>query len=1128
MLEEVTRASGIREGETRQQPLGDGSRGGEERTSPLSGWLERPLGQWVVLNWETTAWILLLILAAVSRFYDVGARAMSHDESLHANYSYVLYSQGRYEHTPMMHGPFLFHMNAFVYFLFGATDATTRLAPALAGLGVVAMAWAFRRYMGRLAALLAGLFLTISPSLLFHSRYIRNDIYIAFFAMLWIYGLFRYLEDRRKKWLVLLTVGMALSFATKENAFMAGALFGAFVAGLAVWRMVTYQERLRFSPAADLAVLMLTLVTPFTAPFGYLLFGWEPFDWTVMAGITNQDIIRWGGLVLASTAIALAIGYFWFGRRPARAEGASTEEDEAPLISLSTWGSLMLLFWAVQIVLFTTFFTNPLNGLATGIVGSLGYWLAQQEVQRGSQPWYYYFLLGGIYEYMPMLLSLAGLGAVIRWIGVKGWDPVPAGQQVPLALDGSPGPDAKTNGRRAQEKASKGKRNRDLDYQRPITARQLRVYFVVFLAWWAVSAWLAYTAAGERMPWLLTHMAQPMAIFSGWWLGSFLGLLDRDVLGKGRAYGLLLVLPGLLFALYLLATSRPFQGRELVRLAGTMRWIFALLAGAGLFALAWRWGRELGRATARRLIVAGGVLVLTLLTVRVAYMLTYVNYDYATEYLVYAHATPDIKRALREIDKISERTVGDREIRVAYDNDTSWPMTWYMRLFPNSIYYGDNPEIGGAMTAPVILVGSANYDKVEPYVARDYVARNYRLIWWPDENYKGLTWDRIKGALTDPEWRSRLWQIWFYRRHPHLKLSEWPHRHEFRMYVKRDIARVVWDLNVTPLESRAEQIIPSDYRELELAATAVYSGVYDRLPLAQPRALAVGPDGRRVIADTGNNRIVILDRDGNFLRAFGSFCKMAEGAASGCVDPDGGGPLQLGDGQFWEPWGVAVGPDGRIYVADTWNGRIQMFDPEGNFLDKWGFFAAANPDSPGGDPFALFGPRGLAMDLEGNLLVADTGNKRIMRFDPDGRYLDQVGGGGFILGRFQEPTDVAVNPVTGEIFVADSWNQRIQKLSPSLEPLEEWPVPGWESREIFDKPFLAVDSNGTVYASDPEFYQVYVYSAGGKLQAAFGRYGAGPDQFAKPNGLAVDPESDAVLVADADNNRVMVFPPVTE
>lgn len=85
-----------------------------------------------------------------------------------------------------------------------------------------------------------------------------------------------------------------------------------------------------------------------------------------------------------------------------------------------------------------------------------------------------------------------------------------------------------------------------------------------------------------------------------------------------------------------------------------------------------------------RLLAVGLTAVLLLLTVRTTFMLNYINYDMATEFLVYAHAGPDVKRALAEIDLISQRTVGDRNIVVAYDNESSWPLSRYMREYPNA------------------------------------------------------------------------------------------------------------------------------------------------------------------------------------------------------------------------------------------------------------------------------------------------------------------------------------------------------------------------------------------------------------------------------------------------------------
>lgn len=229
----------------------------------------------------------------------------------------------------------------------------------------------------------------------------------------------------------------------------------------------------------------------------------------------------------------------------------------------------------------------------------------------------------------------------------------------------------------------------------------------------------------------------------------------------------------------------------------------------------------------------------------------------------------------------------------------------------------------------------------------------------------------------------------------------------------------------------------------------------------------------------------------------------------------------MGDGQFQEPWGIAVNTEGQIFVADTWNGRIQVFGEDGSFVRKWGYFNSSNGVM--GDPLALYGPRGVAIDSTGNLLVADTGNKRIMRFAPTGEVVGQVGGGGIQLGNFEEPTSVAVDPRDGSIYVADAWNRRIQKLDANLLPLAEWPVPSWGSQHLYYKPYLTVTGNGDVYASDPENFRLLVYNSAGGVKAAFGAYGAEMNRFGLPNGLAWNGQNNMLVVADADNNRLMSF-----
>ena len=90
-------------------------------------WLDRPILTTITLNWETIIFSIIMVLAVATRFYDLESRVMSHDENSHVYYSWRLSEGQGYQHTPLTHGPLLFHLTAFSYFLFGDNDFTARI-----------------------------------------------------------------------------------------------------------------------------------------------------------------------------------------------------------------------------------------------------------------------------------------------------------------------------------------------------------------------------------------------------------------------------------------------------------------------------------------------------------------------------------------------------------------------------------------------------------------------------------------------------------------------------------------------------------------------------------------------------------------------------------------------------------------------------------------------------------------------------------------------------------------------------------------------------------------------------------------------------------------------------------------
>jgi sugar lactone lactonase YvrE len=252
------------------------------------------------------------------------------------------------------------------------------------------------------------------------------------------------------------------------------------------------------------------------------------------------------------------------------------------------------------------------------------------------------------------------------------------------------------------------------------------------------------------------------------------------------------------------------------------------------------------------------------------------------------------------------------------------------------------------------------------------------------------------------------------------------------------------------------------------------------------------------VLDSGNHRLQVFDKDGNFLNAWGSF--------------------GTENGQFNEPWGIAVDRE-YVYVADTWNHRVQKFTLEGEFVDSFG--ASGSPEGEGEGLGLFFGPRSIVLLDDGRLLVTDTGNHRMQVLDTEGNFQYQVGGFGNDIGQMNEPVGLAKGP-GGLVYLADTWNGRVQQFSPDLFGQSEWPVDAWESTSINNKPYVAVDSASRVYVTDPEGYRVLIFNSDGTYIGRFGSFGSGTTNFGLPNGIAIDAE-DNIYIADAGNNRILKF-----
>jgi len=165
---------------------------------------------------------------------------------------------------------------------------------------------------------------------------------------------------------------------------------------------------------------------------------------------------------------------------------------------------------------------------------------------------------------------------------------------------------------------------------------------------------------------------------------------------------------------------------------------------------------------------------------------------------------------------------------------------------------------------------------------------------------------------------------------------------------------------------------------------------------------------------------------------------------------------------FTDPYDVAVDRNGYVYISDEMNSQIQKFTADGQFVSKWG--REGEGDKPG--PGEFNSPRGIDVDNDNFVYVADSQNHRIQKFTSDGNFVSEWGAEGSEDGNFDRPYGVATDTI-GYIYVADTYNNRIQKFTADGQFITKWGISGSGDKE-FKLPYsIAVDSkSGYVYVAD--------------------------------------------------------------
>jgi uncharacterized protein (TIGR03663 family) len=653
-----------------------------------------------------TPYGIVILLGAILRFWDLGAKPLHHDESLHAYFSLGLLrnlqhwgwcvgwnnppaNYSCYTYDPLLHGPFQFHAIALVYQIsqwLGAPDngvntTTVRIMAALLGTALLFLPYFLRDYLGKLGAWLATFLLAVSPSMVYFSRFAREDIYMAFFTLLLVVAIGRYMRERKMSWLLLAAAGFALSYATSEATFLTIAVFGSFLGALIVWEigvkfplreLLRDQQTARFLPRTfgGPAVLLYFIIVGIAAKIFFAALDSLSTYINQNTAVANINlthleentvrIIPWLGILLGLYVFSILAREIYGKLPPPGRHGLARFVDRRhqPVLDAiltmpwTHWFFALILGWAIFLVLFTVVFTNLAGGIGDGIWKGLYYWLEQQNVARGGQPWYYYLLVIPLYEQIGVVFAVVGI--------------------IYIALHP----------------------NR----------------FRLFLVYWFLGNFFIYSWAGEKMPWLTVFMTMPMMLLAA--VGLEPCVLACYHFVRERFFHRA-VQP---------AVGEQTKPNQPIQAPPTYPRI-----GVGRFALA-----------------SFGVVMAVLLLIPTIQNMRELSYihpaDGPHEMLVYVQTTNDVNAVMSRIDAIDQKNFGGQhQMRIGVTADATWPFAWYLHDYPNLCFgYPDNCPTWKDNVPVVIAGGDDPYGYISNFAPANgnYLYHEYHMRSWWDEGYK--------------------------------------------------------------------------------------------------------------------------------------------------------------------------------------------------------------------------------------------------------------------------------------------------------------------------------------------------------------------------------------------------------
>jgi uncharacterized protein (TIGR03663 family) len=751
---------------------------------------------------EQWLWIGVILLATILRFWDLGAKPLHHDESMHAFFSLTFArNPASYQYDPLLHGPFQFHAEGFIFMvilaaerIFGVAsaagnpwinDATARILPALFGVGIVVLPLGLRRQLGRIGALVAALLLAVSPTFVYFSRFLREDIYFNFFMFAMVVCAVQYAQKRSIRWIVGLFLSAVLAYATFEGFYLTMVIFASFLALLVLWELayslarrlpkeLTRRERLFFGRAGLLLVaggiggiLAYVGLHVMNSLNAYITKNTAEADVQVLQlENTTVLILLYLSIIVAITVIGVLLWQISRDDSQVSFEGEPYDEADEEYVPRKSFSNRLEAIFAAPGRRIAAIreridpdekpFLHMLLGIswvhwfvgivAAWVVFAALYWVLPPGPQ-GNLTWGQGFQIGigrgvwqGLYYWLQQQQVARGGQPVYYYLLL-----LPLYEQLAIVF---------------------GIGGAVYSLLRPTRFR-------LFLVWWFVVSLGLYSWAGEKMPWLSIHILLPLMLLAAIMIERLIEAcidLSWDVRLRGARELLLRSAEQvqLATAANVQASSRGDATAEPNRFSdsdadsedelvveGIQRsprnTPAVLLSTQRFLAPGGRAVQRAYRAVAWRSVgaIAAAALALALFIPMVHSMveLAYVEpADGPHEMMVYVQTTPDVTAAMAKINAADQRLhAGNHQLQIWVGQGEEWPMYWYLRdyyLDPHpGTYVSFDPasltdKFAEGVPAPDVLIllppDAATFMAAHP----GYHAKQYKLRSWWDESYK--------------------------------------------------------------------------------------------------------------------------------------------------------------------------------------------------------------------------------------------------------------------------------------------------------------------------------------------------------------------------------------------------------